>query len=65
MAKLSKEITVPINDLMKRTTVKVNFSHIKELRIRIWIAEKLIRLACWIMKSTVEISKTTTLKEGK
>lgn len=51
----SRVVDIDVVELMKAFTLTVTVKRTKELRVRLWLAAQLMRLAAWVagMKSVV------------
>lgn len=55
MPQLNQSITLDATKIMRRATITVTLKRAREMRMRLWLAVKLIRLAAWVTGMGIEI----------
>lgn len=53
MAKIAE---VDLVDVMSRSKMYVELKREREMKLRVWVAVRLIALAAWVLRSKVEVS---------
>jgi hypothetical protein len=59
----SREASVDAVGAMRETTITVHVRRVRELRLRVWLAVRLIALAAWVANSNFRIARE--LEEGE
>ena len=50
-----KEVSIPVSKVLGELKVTVRVTGIREYRVRLWVAARLVRLANWIMKGRMTV----------